>query len=144
MEKELLTTMEVAEKLGVTRWRINAMIRDDRLPAERFGGIWLVRAKDLAAVMVRKNGRPKKVVEPAAPPKEVEPVAPQPKKPEPQTLLSIEAAAVKLKCSQAEIRKMLRNGLPTFQSDGRRRMIGEKSLLKFRQTLNSKRRPKNP
>ena len=63
MEKKLLTTSEVATKLGVTRWRINAMIRDKRLPAERFGGIWLVKEKDLAAVMVRKNGRPKKAAE---------------------------------------------------------------------------------
>jgi excisionase family DNA binding protein len=60
MNKKLLTTMEVAERLGVTRWRINAMIRDRKLSAERYGGIWLIDEKDLAAVMVRKNGRPKK------------------------------------------------------------------------------------
>ncbi len=110
MSKTLLTTSEVAEKLGVTRWRINAMIRDERLPAERFGGIWLVREKDLAAVMVRKNGRPKKA----------DAVAPEPK-----TLLSVEAAAAFMKCTENEIKKMIRGGLPTEKGK-----INEKDLTK--------------
>ncbi len=58
MEKDnLLTTSEVAERLGVTRWRINAMIRDNRLKAEKFGQIYLINEKDLEAVKNRKVGR---------------------------------------------------------------------------------------
>lgn len=120
MKKELLTTMEVAEKLGVTRWRINAMIRDERLPAERYGGIWLVNEKDLAAVMVRKNGRPKKE----------KPDAPDAVAPEPKTLLSVEAAAAFLKCSEKEIKKMIRDSRLPIEKSGGRRMINEKDLLK--------------
>lgn len=56
----LLTTAEVAQRLGVTRWRVNAMIRDKRLKAERFGQIFLVKESDLKDVAERKAGRPKK------------------------------------------------------------------------------------
>lgn len=59
----LLTTSEVAERLGVTRWRINAMIRDNRLKAEKFGQIFLIRESDLKAVENRKVGRPRKIKE---------------------------------------------------------------------------------
>lgn len=61
-KSNLLTTSEAAAKLGVTRWRVNAMIRDERLKAERFGSIFLIRESDLKAVENRKVGRPKKVV----------------------------------------------------------------------------------
>lgn len=59
-EKKMLTTSEVAERLSVTRWRVNALIRDKRLKAERYGQVWLVDEKDLKDVMVRKVGRPPK------------------------------------------------------------------------------------
>ncbi len=39
-KSNLLTTSEAAEKLGVTRWRVNAMIRDKRLKAEKFGAFF--------------------------------------------------------------------------------------------------------
>jgi excisionase family DNA binding protein len=58
--KKPLTTSEVAERLGVTRWRINAMIKSGRLRAEKFGQIYLVREQDLKSVMERKPGRPPK------------------------------------------------------------------------------------
>lgn len=59
-KSNLLTTSEAAAKLGVTRWRVNAMIRDKRLKAEKFGQIFLIRESDLKAVENRKSGRPAK------------------------------------------------------------------------------------
>ena len=59
-KNSLLTTAEVAARLGVTRWRINALIKSKRLPAERFGAIFLVRESDLRLVENRKPGRPRK------------------------------------------------------------------------------------
>lgn len=61
---KLLTTSEVAERLGVTRWRVNAMIRDKRLKAEKIGQIFLIRESALQAVADRKVGRPKKTDKP--------------------------------------------------------------------------------
>ena len=58
--QKLLTTQEVAEILGVTRWRVNALIRDKRLKAEKFGRIWLVTPKAVESVKDRPTGRPKK------------------------------------------------------------------------------------
>jgi excisionase family DNA binding protein len=54
----LLTTSEAAERLGVTRWRVNALIKSGRLKAEKKGQIYLISERDLAAVMERKPGRP--------------------------------------------------------------------------------------
>jgi excisionase family DNA binding protein len=57
---EFLTTKEVAEKLGVTMRRIQAMIQSVSLPATKFGRDYMVREDDLRLVEVRKVGRPKK------------------------------------------------------------------------------------
>jgi excisionase family DNA binding protein len=59
-EKKMLTTSEVAERLGVTRWRVNALIKNGRLNAEKFGQIYLINEKDLEVVKERKPGRPPK------------------------------------------------------------------------------------
>lgn len=56
----LLTTSEVAERLGVTVKRVQAMIRDERLPAEKRGRDYLIREADLKLVENRKPGRPRK------------------------------------------------------------------------------------
>ncbi|HVG20138.1 MAG TPA: helix-turn-helix domain-containing protein [Blastocatellia bacterium] len=56
----LLTTKQVAERLGVTTKRIQAMIRDGRLPAEKFGRDYLIKESDLKLVEDRKPGRPSK------------------------------------------------------------------------------------
>jgi excisionase family DNA binding protein len=56
----LLTTSEVAERLGVTRWRVNALIKAGRLKAEKKGQIYLVDERDLKDVEDRKPGRPPK------------------------------------------------------------------------------------
>jgi excisionase family DNA binding protein len=57
---DFLTTLEVAEKLGVTRRRILALIQAGRLPASKFGNAYMVKKTDLKLVEERKVGRPKK------------------------------------------------------------------------------------
>jgi excisionase family DNA binding protein len=55
-----LTAQQVAERLGVTVRRVQAMIKDGRLPATRFGRALVIRESDLALVADRKAGRPPK------------------------------------------------------------------------------------
>ncbi len=55
-----LTTADAAALLGVTRWRVNALIRDGRLKAMRVGQIFLIEERDLKAVENRTPGRPPK------------------------------------------------------------------------------------
>ncbi len=55
-----LTAQQVAERLGVTVRRVQAMIKDGRLPASRFGRALVIRESDLALVADRKAGRPPK------------------------------------------------------------------------------------
>ncbi|HEX8141408.1 MAG TPA: helix-turn-helix domain-containing protein [Pyrinomonadaceae bacterium] len=57
---EFLTTKQVAEKLGITPRRVQALIEAERLPAEKIGRDYLIREKDLKLVEDRKVGRPKK------------------------------------------------------------------------------------
>lgn len=56
----LLTTKDAADKLGVTVQRIHALIKDERLPAQRLGRDYVINEDDLALVADRKPGRPKK------------------------------------------------------------------------------------
>ena len=56
----LLTTKEVAERLGVTPRRVVAMIQAGRLPADKFGRDYMIKEKDLKQVEDRKVGRPPK------------------------------------------------------------------------------------
>ena len=56
----LLTTSEAADRLGISRGRVHALMREKRLKATRKGWIWLIDSKDLRAVRNRKPGRPKK------------------------------------------------------------------------------------
>jgi excisionase family DNA binding protein len=56
----LLTTKEVAERLGVTVARVHALIKDARLPAEKLGRDYIIKEKDLKLVEDRKPGRPPK------------------------------------------------------------------------------------
>jgi excisionase family DNA binding protein len=57
---KLLTTNEVATRLGVTVKRVQAMIRDGRLPAEKMGRDYFIKEDDLKLVADRKPGRPSK------------------------------------------------------------------------------------
>jgi excisionase family DNA binding protein len=58
----LLTTKQVADRLGVTIKRIQAMIRDERLPAQKFGRDYMIKESDLKLVEDRKPGRPSKQI----------------------------------------------------------------------------------
>lgn len=59
----LLTTQQVAEKLGVTAGRVRQMIIDGQLPATKMGRDNFIKESDLKLVEVRKVGRPPKSVE---------------------------------------------------------------------------------
>ncbi|HKA19111.1 MAG TPA: helix-turn-helix domain-containing protein [Blastocatellia bacterium] len=55
----LLTTAVVAERLGVHQTRVQVLIREGRLPAQKFGKMFLVDEKHLKLVADRKPGRPR-------------------------------------------------------------------------------------
>jgi excisionase family DNA binding protein len=57
---KMLTTKEVAERLGVSVRRVHALIQDGRLPAQKYGRDYLIEEKDLKLVAERKAGRPRK------------------------------------------------------------------------------------
>jgi excisionase family DNA binding protein len=57
---EYITTNEAASRLGVSPQRVAILIRDGRLKAEKVGGMWLIKPKDLKPVLHRKPGRPRK------------------------------------------------------------------------------------
>ena len=58
--KNLLSTPEVAEILGLSESRIRQLIVAKRLPAEKYGKVNLVKRKDLALIQDRVHGRPRK------------------------------------------------------------------------------------
>jgi excisionase family DNA binding protein len=55
-----LTTIEAAERLGITARRVRAMITSGQLPAEKKGRDYFIDSNDLRLVKNRKPGRPKK------------------------------------------------------------------------------------
>jgi excisionase family DNA binding protein len=59
-ETKLLSVIEAAEKLGVSRWRINQLINAGRLPAQKVGRSFIIRESDLEFVRERIPGRPPK------------------------------------------------------------------------------------
>lgn len=56
---KLLTTSEVAERLGVHRSRVHYLIKKGRIPAHKYGVVWLVKDSDVHYEK-RKPGRPRK------------------------------------------------------------------------------------
>lgn len=61
MSNELLTLNEAAERLKVSRRRVEAMVQSGQLPANRLGWQWTVSVEGLRAVennMLRSPGRP--------------------------------------------------------------------------------------
>ena len=61
MKKDnILTTPEVAERLGVSIRRVQALISAGRLPSQQYGREHLIKESDLKLVEVRKRGRPPK------------------------------------------------------------------------------------
>ena len=57
---KMLTTNEVAERLGVTVQRVHQFIKKDRLPAQKMGRDYLIDEGDLKRVADRPTGRPPK------------------------------------------------------------------------------------
>ncbi len=61
MESEkLLSVKESAEILSVNRQRIQALISQGRLPAQKIGNSYVIKESDLELVADRKTGRPPK------------------------------------------------------------------------------------
>ena len=58
--KELLTTQEAAEELGVTDSRVRQLIIDGKLPAQKFGRSHMIKRSDLKDVAIGNRGRPRK------------------------------------------------------------------------------------
>jgi len=56
----LLSTTQVAQRLGVTRQRVGQLITRGQLRATRVGHAWLVLSKDVDAYCPRPVGRPRK------------------------------------------------------------------------------------
>lgn len=58
---DLITAKQAAEKLGVNDSRVRQLIASGKLPAEKYGNLWLIKEKDLEMVQDRKpTGRPPK------------------------------------------------------------------------------------
>jgi excisionase family DNA binding protein len=58
--EKLISVKESAEKLGVNRQRIQALISSGRLPSQKIGNSHVIKESDLALVADRKVGRPPK------------------------------------------------------------------------------------
>lgn len=56
----LISSAEAAERLGVHITRVQVLIREGRLPAQRIGRTYVVNEDDLKLVEDRKPGRPRK------------------------------------------------------------------------------------
>jgi excisionase family DNA binding protein len=57
---KLLSTAEAAERLGVHVTRVHALIKAERLPAQKVGRDYVIQEEDLKLVADRKPGRPSK------------------------------------------------------------------------------------
>lgn len=62
--KNLISSKEAAAKLGLSLRRVQALITDGRLPAQKIGNSYVVNEKDLELVRERTPGRPKKDTQP--------------------------------------------------------------------------------
>ena len=56
---DFITTDQAGKILGVTGRRVRALIEAGRLPAVKFGKVWMINKKDLKKVAVRPPGRPR-------------------------------------------------------------------------------------
>jgi excisionase family DNA binding protein len=57
---KLISAAEAAGKLGVHITRVQVLIREGRLPAQKVGGSYVINERDLKLVKDRKPGRPPK------------------------------------------------------------------------------------
>ena len=53
---DLITTIQAAELLGVSRCRVQQLVKAGRLPAQKIGRDLFIRFADLDAVRERKSG----------------------------------------------------------------------------------------
>lgn len=60
---EYLTTRQAGKILDVNDSRVRQFILEGRLPAKKFGAVWMIEEKDLEKVKNRITGRPKKYSE---------------------------------------------------------------------------------
>jgi len=58
--REQLTVRQAAARLGIGPVRVRQLIAAGRLAAVKFGPAWMIAAPALAAVRVRRPGRPRK------------------------------------------------------------------------------------
>jgi excisionase family DNA binding protein len=56
----LISSAEAAERLGVHITRVQVLIREGRLPAQKIGRTYVVNENDLKLIEDRKPGRPPK------------------------------------------------------------------------------------
>jgi excisionase family DNA binding protein len=64
---KLLTTKEAAARLGISVMRVQQLIWEGRLPAEKMGRDYFIKEDDLKLVAERKPGRPRKAQSENAP-----------------------------------------------------------------------------
>ena len=57
---KLLSVRQSAELLGISRQRIQALITEGRLLAQKIGNTYVVQESSLELIKIRKTGRPKK------------------------------------------------------------------------------------
>jgi excisionase family DNA binding protein len=57
----LLTTLEVADRFGVTPFAVAYWIRNGRLKAQKLGKTWVIDEADLESFKRPPAGRPKKL-----------------------------------------------------------------------------------
>ena len=57
--ESILTTRQVAERLNISLRRVQALIKDGRLPSQQIGREHLIREADVKLVENRTPGRPK-------------------------------------------------------------------------------------
>ena len=57
---KMLTTNEVADRLGVSVQRVHQFIKDERLPAQKIGRDYIINEGDLRLLGNRQTGRPPK------------------------------------------------------------------------------------
>lgn len=58
---KLLTTIEAAEQLGISRRQVRTLIERGQLPAQKVGRDWFIKQGDLRLVKHRPKGRPEGV-----------------------------------------------------------------------------------
>ncbi len=58
---KLLSVKEVAKILAVNHQRVQALISQGRLPAQKIGNSYVIKESDLTLIAKRKTGRPPKV-----------------------------------------------------------------------------------